>query len=429
MEKSFGKFMIIWSGELVSAVGTGISAFGIGIFVYKLTGRASATSLAALLAFLPALLLSVPAGVLADRFDRRLIMILGDGLSALGLLFIYACLNLGHIRLWQIYLGLGISSVFASLIEPAYKATVSDLLSEENYARASGLVQAAGSAKFLISPVIAGFLLTRTDLRLLLLIDMATFFLTILTTMTVRKGLPVKERPHQAGMREEIKEGWAALSAQRGIMVLLFLGSAITFFLGFIQTLSTPMVIVFSDSASLGLIETIAASGMLVSSLAIGIFPLKRNYAPILAFSLFLTGLFMVLFGLRENLFLIGLGGFLFFATLPFANTCLDFLLRTNIENSLQGRAWGIIGLISQFGYVLSFALAGPLADYLFTPLLLPEGPLAPSIGRILGTGPGRGTGLLIVISGLLLSLTALVLSRMKSINALEGDKEMKHAS
>ena len=68
------------------------------------------------------------------------------------------------------------------------------------------------------------------------------------------------------------------------------------------------MVIVFSDSATLGVIETIAASGMLVSSLAIGLFPLKRNYAPIRAFSLFLTGLFMVLFGLRENLFLIGLG-------------------------------------------------------------------------------------------------------------------------
>lgn len=108
-------------------------------------------ALVTLLAFLPSLLLSVPAGVLADRYDRRILMVLGDSLSAAGLLFILACLMDGEAQVWQICVGVTISSVFTSLLEPAYKATITDLLRPEQYSRASGMVQLAGSAKYLIS--------------------------------------------------------------------------------------------------------------------------------------------------------------------------------------------------------------------------------------------------------------------------------------
>ena len=121
--KSFGKFLLLWSGEL------------------------------------------------ADRYDRRLLMVLGDSLSAVGLVFILICMLRGEAQLWQICVGVTISSVFSSLLEPAYKATVTDLLTEEQYTKASGLVQVAGSAKYLISPLIAGFLLTVSDIKLLLVID------------------------------------------------------------------------------------------------------------------------------------------------------------------------------------------------------------------------------------------------------------------
>lgn len=110
---------------------------------------------------------------------------------------------------------------------------------------------------------------------------------------------------------------------------------------------------------------------------------------------------------------------------LPLANTSLDFLLRTNIGNGLQGRAWGLIGVISQLGYVAAYALSGPLSDYVFTPLLLKKGILANSVGRITGTGSGRGTGLLISVAGLLLCVTSLLLCHIKSVRMLEkGDKK-----
>jgi hypothetical protein len=181
------------------------------------------------------------------------------------------------------------------------------------------------------------------------------------------------------------------------------------------------MILAFSDTATLGIIESVCATGMLVSSILLGVVTIYKGYATMLSISLFCTGLFMIFFGLRENTVLICIAGFLFFATLPFANMSIDVLIRKNLENSVQGRVWGLIGVISQLGYVVAFALAGILADYLFTPLLMPDGFLASSIGKFLGTGEGRGIGLLIVVSGISIICTSLILSANKSVRTLEG--------
>lgn len=274
-------------------------------------------------------------------------MVLGDSLSAVGLLFIMASLMQGEAQLWQICVGVTISSVFASLLEPAYKATITDLLDPEQYSKASGLVQIAGSAKYLISPVLAGFLLTFSDIRLLLALDICTFFVTAATTLVVQKGLQSKKAEKGFSFFAELKAGWDALSGKKGIFTLVVMGALITFCLGFIQTLASPMILSFSDSATLGTLMTVITLGMLVSSAVLGGMTIKKGYAGLLSISLCGAGIFMALFGLRENIVFIGAAGFLFFAMLPFANASLDYLLRTNIDNRLQGRAWGLIGLIS----------------------------------------------------------------------------------
>lgn len=266
------------------------------------------------------------------------------------------------------------------LLEPAYKATVTDLLTKDQYTKASGLVQVAGSSKYFISPVIAGFLLSVSDIKLLLIIDICTFFITVLSTLAVRSGLASKKYEQAKSFISEFKDGWSVICNNRGVFVLIIITSVLTFFIGFIQTLSAPLILAFSNSSTLGVPETISASGMLVTSIIIGIVSIKKGYVKMLAGSLFGAGIFMVMFGLRENIILICVSGFLFFSMLPFANTSLDFLIRTNIDNSLQGRAWGLIGVISQLGYVAAYALSGILADYVFTPLLLEDGILANSI-------------------------------------------------
>lgn len=408
--RNFRRFLLLWAGELVSSVGSGLTSFGLGVYVFRQTGSAADMALVTLLAFLPTLLLSVPAGVLADRYDRRLLMMAGDGCSALGILYIFFCMQNGGASLTQICIGVTISSVFSSLLEPAYRATVSDLLEQEDYSRASGLVSLAGSARYLIAPLLAGILLTVSDIRLLLILDMGTFFLTVICTGVVRHGLESKVAEHKEAFFTLLKEGWQAVTEKRGVFALILVASVMTCFMGAFQILAQPMILAFSDSATLGICETICASGMLISSLFLGIRGIRKGYVKILSRSLVIAGLAMVGFGLRENLILICASGFGFFAMLPFANNCLDYLVRTNIAERLQGRAWGLIGFLSQIGYVVAYSLSGLLAD---------------GMGNGLQIGVGRGAAAVIMVSGMLLGVIALTLYPIKAVRELE--KEVPH--
>lgn len=396
----------------MSSIGSGLTSFGLGVYVFRQTGSAADMALVSLLAFLPTLLLSVPAGVLADRYDRRGLMMIGDGFSALGILYILFCMQTGGASLTQICIGVTISSVFSSLLEPAYRATVSDILEQEDYSKASGLVSLAGSARYLISPILAGILLTVSDIRLLLILDMGTFFLTVTCTGVVRHGLESKAAEHKEAFFTLLKEGWQAVTEKQGVLLLILLSSVMTCFMGAFQILAEPMILAFSDSATLGICETLCASGMLVSSLFLGIRGIRKGYVKRLSLSLAFAGAAMICFGLRENLVLICVSGFGFFTMLPFSNNCLDYLVRTNIAEALQGRAWGLIGFLSQIGYVVAYSLSGLLAD---------------GIGSQLGIGVGRGAAAVIMVSGVLLGIIALGIYPIKAVRELE--KGVHHES
>lgn len=419
--KSFNKFMIIWFGELVSSIGSGLTAFALAVYVFKTTQSATYVALVTLSMFLPTILLSPVGGVLADRFDRRLMMIIGDSLSALGLVYILVTMLTGDIKVWQICLGVMFSSVFCSLMEPAYKATVTDLLNEEQFAKASGLVQIASSSRYLLSPIIAGFLLVVTNVETILVIDICTFLVTVLAVSVVRKNTTRKTSNRKAlNFRKDLKEGWNSIISAKGVFLLTILLMVVTFYIGFMQTLFTPMMLPIVNEKTLGTILSISAVGMLIGSMFIGIFNIKKNYSNILAIGLGFTGLFFSLMGLTTNIYFITIAGFMFFSTLPFVNTSADVLIRRNIDNEKQGRAWGIIGIISQLGYVFAYALSGVLADYVFSPALMPDGLLASTVGRVIGTGSGRGVGLLFMVSGIFIVILAIVLSKVRSVKMLE---------
>lgn len=408
-KSNFSKFILLWLGDLISSVGGGLTSFGLGVYVFQETGSAAGMALVTLLAFLPTLLFSVPAGVLADRYDRRILMMIGDGFSAFGILYILICMVQGEAQLYQICIGVFVSSFFSALLEPSYRATVTDLLTREEYSKASGLVSLAGSARYLISPVLAGILLTVSDIKLLLIIDICTFFVTVTSTAVVKKVLASKPAGEREPFGKSLKQGWEAVHSRKGVFLLIIMSSALTCFMGVFQILAEPLILAFQSTAALGVGETLCASGMLVSSLILGIWGLKKNYARVLSSSLVLAGAAMFAFAIWENMYTICIFGFLFFAMLPFANNCLDYLVRTNITDELQGRAWGFIGFLSQIGYVVAYSAAGTLADV---------------IGTRTGIGVGRGAARVIMGAGVLLAAMAFLLRFIKSIRALEKGVE-----
>ena len=404
-KSGFNKFLFLWVGELISSIGGGLTSFGLAVYVFQETGSAASMAAVSLLAFLPTLLLSVPAGVLADRYDRRLLMMMGDGLSGIGVLYILACMIMGKATLLQICIGVSISSIFSSLLEPAYRATVTDILTQEEYSKASGMVSLAGSARYLLSPILAGMLLAVSDIKLLLFVDICTFVVTVVMTGIVKRGGVKQTVVEQESFVSSFKVGWNAINEKKGIMVLITVSSVMTCFMGTFQILAEPMVLGIADSTTLGIVETICACGMLVSSLILGIKGIKSGYVNVLGISLAFAGIAMAMFGLKQNILWMGFTGFGFFAMLPFANNCLDYLVRINIPDEKQGRAWGLIGLLSQLGYVVAYGLSGNLADYI-------------SVSKNISVG--MGAAYVVVISGGLLVLTAMSLFFVGSVRELE---------
>ena len=414
------KFILIWIGELISGIGSGMTAFALPVYVYQATGSVSLVSVIAVASFLPTILLSPLGGVLADRYDRRLLMIIGDLFSGLGLLYVLWNIHTGTDSMLPIIAGVTFNAIFVALLEPSFKATVTDLLTEDEYAKASGMVQIAGNARYLISPALAGVLLAVSDIRLILLLDICTFFITITTVALVRKSIGKPATKEKKIALAEMKEGFAVTKQSKGIPSLIALMAVVCFFVGFLQTLVSPMVLAVSDAKTVGILESVCAVGMLIGSVFIGILGIKGSYVRTLSLAGMAASVCIAVSGVSVNLFVTGAGIFLFFLALPFLNTSADVLVRSNVASEVQGRVWGIISLLSQAGTAVAYVLSGVLADHIFEPLLAENGFLAGSIGRLIGVGQGRGIGFMLVLSGLFMLPAAFAIGRNRSIRKLQ---------
>lgn len=425
-QKSFARFLIVWFGQLISTIGIGLTAFSLGVYAFETTNTATAVALITLFTFVPNILLRPIGGVLADRYDRRLMMIVGDLGAALGLLFILVMVLTDSIQLWHMYVGVSISSIFSSVQAPAYRASATDLLDEKDFSKGSGLVQLAESAKFLFSPIIAGILLSVTTIDVILVINMMTYVVAILAVLVIRNKLKtaLDHKEHQPWYYE-ILEGWNTIKNNRGVLMLVIIVSIVTFYLGFLETLIGPMLLSFTTAKTLGMFQSISAIGMLVSSLLIGMFSMTKRYSYMLVIGLVLAGVAFAMLGTSTNVVVLIAAGFLFLGSLPFVNTSADVLVRRNIPNDKQGRVWGIIGILSQIGFIIAYSSAGLLADKVFNPLLVEGGALADSIGSLIGVGPGRGIGLLFIIAGSLVVIVALITFRIQAIKALDEENHL----
>ncbi|HWQ96071.1 MAG TPA: hypothetical protein VN368_01740 [Candidatus Methylomirabilis sp.] len=279
-------------------------------------------------------------------------------------------------------------------------------------------------AQYLISPFLAGILLELFDIKFIFVIDVVTFLFANATIIWVRKTMgKIKiNRPNQSFITD-LNEGIHEFSRHKGVVWLVGTTMVVLFFVGLLQSLFIPMLLSLTNSKTTGIIQSACASGMLVGSLLIGLFGSKKDHVKILAGSLFFAGIFFSFIGASPNIIYITLAGFLFFGFLPFVNTSIEVLIRKQIDNEKQGRVWSIISVVTYFGSIIAFVVAGFFADKIFNPLLESNGSLTKSVGSIIGTGEGRGIGLMFVLSGIIISFISLLIFRNRFIKNLEKDQ------
>lgn len=403
-------FIIVWFGQLISLFGSGLTSFALDFWVYQQTQSVTQFSLTALFTTLPGLLISPIAGALVDRWDRRWTMILSDAGSALATLFITIVVFTGTIQVWHIYIASSVISVFNAFQKLSAATTTALLVPKKYLGNASGLVQIGESASELFIPALAGILVLKVQLQGVLLIDFATYFFSLAALLIVKfpkyKTTNSKntnqEKPGFTSIKSDVIYGWNYIVTRPGLLALLIYFAASNFLVGIVSILIIPMLLAFVSSATVGTILSIAGIGTLVGSLVIGMWggP-KRRVDGILGFGI-LLGICMVFTGLYPSPQLIAIAVFAGLFCFPFIASCTEVLVLSIVPSDVQGRVFALQGIIAGSSLPLAYMAAGPLADYVFEPLLANDGLLAGSIGRIIGTGAGRGIGFLFIWLGIL---------------------------
>ncbi|MFM8368622.1 MAG: MFS transporter, partial [Chloroflexota bacterium] len=190
--KDMKTFFIIWGGQLISMLGSGLTQFALGVWIYDQTKQATPFAITVLLGTIPRVLLLPIAGSIADRFNRRIIMIAADTLNALLTLFIFIMLGAGNLQLWHIYIVSLLGSILSAFQEPAYTASISMIVPKEKLGSANGLAQMGQAISSVLTPVIAGALFVFIGLNGIILIDFITFFFAVGALIIVR--IPQPER-------------------------------------------------------------------------------------------------------------------------------------------------------------------------------------------------------------------------------------------
>lgn len=416
-------FLLVWAGQIVSVLASGMSGFALTLFMYERTGSATAMGLMGLCYTLPFLLMSPLAGALVDRYDRKLMMAISDLVGAVGTAGILVFSLLGRLEVWQLYVAGALMGIGNTFQWPAYSASISLMVPEKDLARANGLMGLVESGPAVFAPILAGIALPVLGLPGLLALDLATFALALggLSLVTVPNP-PKADEASRPSLLSDATFGFRYILERRGLFSLQLAFLFVNLFSSTALTLVSPFVLAKtgSDSVSLGSVQSAAAIGGLAGGLLMSVWGgfSRRRHGIFLG--CFLIGLFgSVFFGLSRSLpYWIAFSA-LGSAAGPLANASSQAIWQARVPPEIQGRVFSARRLISWLTTPIAPLLAGLLADFFFEPLM--RGADSPSLPRALvGSGPGAGMGFLMALCGLGVCAAALAVELSPDIRDLD---------
>lgn len=422
-----GTFLLVWVAQFLTTIGSGLTNFALGVWVYQSTGSATQFALILVFGSLPHVLLAPLAGLIADRYDRRWVLILGDTGVALTTLVLAILLMMNRLELWHIYLMCLLGSAFGTLQWPAFSAATTMLVEKKNLGRASGMVQMGNAISQIITPVLAGFLIAIIQVWGVMLVDFATYLLAMIIMLSIRIPRPEKSSEGykaEGSFWKNLSFGWVYLKLRPGLLGLLILFSMVNISTGFFSSLFTPMVLSTHTAQTLGAIVSAGGVGLLAGSLIMSAWggPKPGKRVTGIFIYLLLFGLGTSVLGISPAVPVIIAGLLLMEFILPIVSGASQVIWQSKVEADIQGRVFSVRTMVASFFQPLSYLVAGPLADKLFEPGMAEGGRFSDVIGGLIGSGPGRGMGLLLLITGIIVILATLVAFTNPRIRKLETE-------
>ncbi|WP_062207092.1 MFS transporter [Aureimonas sp. AU12] len=407
LPRSLAPFAILIGGQLVSFVGTTLTGVGIGIWVFGQTGSVMTFAWLTILTLVPAILISPFGGVIADSWPKKPAMLAVDSLSALSSAVMLALLLSGRLEFWHLYANAVVSGLALGLQRPLFESTTPLMVDEHRLAGVNGIVHSVAGIGQVVAPVLAGTLVATLGLTTLLILDACTFLIAFGCTLAVK--VPNAPRRDRAGESffAAFRGGWRFVRERPGLYGMFWFTTLRNYLFATCEVVVVPLLLVVTTPEKTGAVLSVGGLGVLAGGLLMGLLARRRRLIVWVILAQGLTGLAMIAGGFSTNLVVIAVALALAFMAFPIEEASSTTIMQRKVPAELLGRVASVRNMMSMSAPPLAMLVAAPLADRVFEPLMRDGGPLAGSVGLLTGTGPGRGMGLLLVVTGLVtLALT-----------------------
>lgn len=418
--KELKLFIILWLTQSLSSLGSAMTNFALVIWLYQDSGSALKTSLLTVCSYAPYVIMSIFAGAVSDKWNKKTIMLICDSAAALCSIATLILLKTGALEVWHLYMLNAVNGLMNSIQAPASDVASTLLTPERHYQKTSGMRSFSGSLVSILTPVFATAIISFAGIEAVIAIDLITFFTAFAALLFFIK---IPEIPQKATENESVlksaKNGVVYLKSNKGILWLILFLSAINLVASVYDAALPAMILSKKSEAALGSVSTCVGIAALFGSLIATFFPKPKSRIKAICNCLLIsmsTENFLLAFG--NNTVIWCIGAILGWLAIPLMNANYDVIFRTSVPTEMQGRVYSVRNTLQFFTIPVGYFLGGILVDKIFEPFMeMTENKL---LHTAFGVGKGSGAAFLFFVIGVIGVLICLIFRRVKYIRELD---------
>lgn len=418
------KFILIWFGQLISTIGSYMSEFALTLWAWQVTGSATALALVGFFSLLPRIFISLFAGILVDRANRKYLMILGDAIAASSTLAILSLYLSGQLVIWHLYLAASINGGFGQIQQLAYSTSITLLVSPQNYTRANSMNSVVHYGSNIIAPAIAGVLYPMIGLAGILPLDLVSFVIAIATLIGIRIPQPdsKEERDSKSSkftvLWEEITFGIRYIWRSSSLKTLMLITAWFWFAHDLGAAIDEPMILARSGNSSqaLSVILSIAGIGGVTGAVVLSAWGGTKQRVDGMLAGFMGAGFAKIIFGLGQNLTVWLPAQFCASLSFPLLGSSETALWMETVPSEFQGRVFAANSLVLELVSAIAMLIAGPISDRILEPVMRSQNIVSFLLIPIFGSGAGAGMALLYVVSAIAMLLIGAIGYRLPQL-------------
>lgn len=403
-------FLVLWSTQSVSQLGSSITGFALTLWLYEKTGSSLGTAALTICSYAPYVLMSIFAGALTDRLDKKRTMLGCDIFAAICTIIVFGLYRTNSLMVWHLYVLNAVSGLMNTVQQPASEVAMTLIMPEKYYQKTSGLRSLSRSLISVLNPLIATALYSFIGLNGVIAVDISSFIVAFITLLFFVK-IPENKNDKRESVLVLAKEGLIFLRENPLILMLILFMSGVNFIASAFDAVLPGYVLPNPKGGStvLGIVTSCSGVAMIVGSLVVSVLPEPKNRVKIIYWTmLFSLGTENFLLAFSREPFLWCVGQIIGWVLVPVMSANLDVILRTSIPVELQGRVYACRNTFQFFTIPIGLFIGGFMVDNVCEPFMRVHGDLS-ILKMLFGTGKGSGAALMMLILGVSGSLICII--------------------